>query len=59
MKKMRDIRRIDRILDKLREIWKKNPDFRFNQLLINLNLIPDGSHWFLDDNLIEEILEKN
>lgn len=56
--KMRDKKRIDKILDKLREEWKENPDWRFNQLLINLGLIPDGPHWHLEDDKILEQLEE-
>lgn len=32
---MRDPDRIDRIIDKLREVWKANPDLRLGQLLVN------------------------
>jgi hypothetical protein len=32
---MRDPRRIDRILDLVRELWKLAPDMRFGQLLEN------------------------
>ena len=33
---MRDIKRIDRILQKVGEHWKKNPDLRFGQIVGNL-----------------------
>ena len=32
---MRDIKRIDRVLKLIGELWKKNPDQRFFQLLFN------------------------
>ena len=32
---MRDINRIDTILQQLGEIWKMNPDLRLGQLLLN------------------------
>ena len=32
---MRDINRIDRHLDELKELWKKLPDWRFGQLVCN------------------------
>ena len=38
---MREPERIDRILDKIRVIWKRNPEMRFGQLLINLCVIED------------------
>jgi hypothetical protein len=32
---MRDLNRIDRIVDKLREVWKRSPDQRLGQLVMN------------------------
>jgi len=32
---MRDLDRIDRIVDKLREVWKRSPDQRLGQLVMN------------------------
>lgn len=36
--------------------WEENPDYRMGQLLINMELIPDGKAWFEEENdwLIEE-----
>ena len=33
---MRDPARIDLIIEKLRNLWKANPDLRLGQLLVNL-----------------------
>ena len=33
---MREFERIDRILSKIRDYWKRNPDLRFFQLMFNL-----------------------
>jgi uncharacterized protein YihD (DUF1040 family) len=59
---MRDIKRIDRILEKIGGYWKSNPDMRFGQMLINLNIAPDTqlrgtSFWNIEDDLIEKTLE--
>lgn len=35
---MRDINRIDKLLNELGELWKKQPDMRFGQLIMNLDL---------------------
>jgi hypothetical protein len=35
--KMREGDRIERILTLIRQIWEKQPDIRFNQLIINLS----------------------
>lgn len=34
---MRDPERIDRILDKLGQVWKRQPDLRLGQLIIDLH----------------------
>jgi len=61
---MRDPKRIKSILDKIKVLWDKYPDWRFGQLLINYNIIPDdfrtwtndddGFEKYLDDIIIEE-----
>lgn len=56
---MRDIKRIDRILDMLKEEWKKSPDQRFYQFLINNGLMNDDFHfWHIEDDKIEEHIKK-
>jgi len=47
----RSSKRIDPFLNYIRDEWKKNPDERFGQLLINLGLI--------EDNLIDWKKEEN
>jgi hypothetical protein len=54
---MRDPARIPRVMKKLGQLWKKHPDWRFNQLLINAGLIPDGGHWHVQDDVIEERID--
>ena len=56
---MRDEKRITRIMNKIKKYWERNPDMRFNQLLINLNVIPDGNHWMIPDEHVEKVLEDN
>jgi len=58
-KTMRDNERITRITDKIKMYWTKNPDMRFNQLLINLCIIPDGTHWNMPDEDVEKMLDEN
>lgn len=57
-KKMRDIKRMDRILNEIRELWKEYPDQRLGQLLDNyLYGYRLNSHlFFIEDNVIEERL---
>ena len=59
MTKMRDIKRIKRILDKIEKIWNKSPDQRFGQLLINLGVVDDSIRiWNNNDDALEEYLDK-
>jgi len=56
---MRELKRIDRILKLIKAEWKKSPDMRFGQLLINLGISPDTyDFWSLEDETLEEHLEK-
>lgn len=55
---MRDPERIDRMIEKVRELWKKQPDARLLQLLINsasmLERVDDDFLYFLEDDRLEE-----
>lgn len=42
---MRDPERIDRVLRKIRFIWKKYPDMRFGQLMENLWSVYSSYRW--------------
>jgi len=56
---MRDKNRIKIILKLLEEIWQKNPDQRFGQLLINFGIIKDDFEiWKKEDDLLEKYLIK-
>ena len=53
---MRDPTRIDRILDSLRDIWKKNPDLRLGQLICNV--VSESIIYFVEDEAMIEAVEK-
>jgi len=56
---MRDKNRINRILRILEEIWDRNPDQRFGQLLINLGVVKDDFDTLhVEDDLMEQHLMK-
>ena len=56
---MREEKRIDRILDKLKEHWKNCPDLRFGQLLINMGIMEDNNQfWHLEDDKWEKHLNE-
>ena len=48
---MRDINRIDRILEEVKGIWKKYPDLRLTQLIMNLSDSP-FLYYMEDDDLV-------
>ena len=50
---MRDINRIDKILKEIGEVWKKQPDTRLGQLL--LNAAEDPVLYYIED---EELVER-
>lgn len=53
---MRDINRIDLILDRLKTLWKKHPDLRLGQLI--LNVLQDPTLYYVEDEKLVELLEK-
>lgn len=56
---MREVERIDRICNKLAEVWKQNPDQRMLQMMINNLLIRDDYvMWKLEDTEMERFLDE-
>lgn len=55
----RDPERIDRILEKIRKIWKKDPDLRLAQLVLNCYTggEPNPAHG-MEDDILEKRLEE-
>ena len=45
---MRDINRIDKILEEIKLIWKNVPDLRLGQLL--LNVLQDPALYYVEDD---------
>lgn len=50
---MRDINRIDDYLDVIKKIWKKNPDLRFSQLVLNVFTDSSLDYYIEDDKSLE------
>ena len=53
---MRDINRIDTILERLGKVWKKVPDMRLGQLI--LNVAQDPALYYIEDDQLMDALEK-
>jgi len=57
--RMRDKKRIKRILKELERVWNDVPDMRFGQLLINLGIVDDSFRvWNIQDSITEKILKE-
>jgi hypothetical protein len=55
-KKMRDPKRIIKILDLIKKIWIKNPDLRLCQLIGNC--FEAGDNYYKEDNNLEKRLRE-
>lgn len=59
---MRDINRIDVFCDRLKKVWKENPDQRFFQLINNIMSRYGSDMYYIEDNdaidMIEKAMEK-
>lgn len=49
---MRDPKRINKCLRKIKEVWSKNPDLRLGQLLINITPSANSLYFIEDEQLI-------
>ena len=58
---MRDPKRIDEVLEALREYWVAHPDMRLGQILVNLIGAKFAADIFYveDDVLLEKLKEEN
>lgn len=55
---MRDPKRIDKFCWRLAEAWKKVPDWRFGQLMVNCLCSMDRDPFFPEDDEMIEFIEK-
>jgi uncharacterized protein YihD (DUF1040 family) len=55
---MRPTNRIERILEKLKRVWEKQPDTRLGQLISNLPK-DDRDIFFIEDEELEKMLDKD
>ena len=55
---MRDINRIDVFCDRLKKVWKENPDQRFFQLINNIMSCYGSDMYYIEDNEAIDIIEK-
>lgn len=55
---MRDPSRIKKILSEIEEIWKNNSDWRFGQLLCNIQYFEEKDIFYIEDEVLEEKLKE-
>ena len=55
---MRDIKRIDKFCKRLAKAWKKVPDWRFGQLMVNCLGSMSRDPFFPEDDEMIEYIEK-
>lgn len=55
---MRDPNRINMILELIKAIWIRNPDWRLGQLLSNFGGFSVGNIFYLEDSEVEKLLKK-
>lgn len=55
---MRDPKRIDEFCDKLKTYWHMAPDWRFMQLICNLQLSIGSDGFYLEDNKTMELIDQ-
>lgn len=54
--RMRDINRIEPMLQVIKQIWEKNPDLRFGQLICNI--VPEEKLFCIEDDKMFEEMRK-
>lgn len=55
---MRDINRIEQFMDCLKECWKKVPDWRFMQLIINVQRAMGQDGFYIEDDKMIKIFKQ-
>lgn len=53
---MRNPDRIDRVLNTISRVWKKYPDLRLGQLIVNV--IPEDRIYYTEDDILEAEINK-
>jgi len=53
---MRDPKRIKRVISKVEELWKVNPDWRLTQLIMNV-LSMNSDPFYIEDEQLEKALD--
>lgn len=54
---MRDINRIDKEIKEIGELWKKVPDWRFSQLICNMQRYYNSDLFYIEDDRFLKLLK--
>ena len=56
---MRDFEHREEVLKWLEELWSRYPDWRFMQMIVNMQAVFKGDMFYMDDDMfIEQIKER-
>ena len=55
---MRNVDRIDEILKEFGEVWKKYPDLRFTQMIVNLMSAKRSDLYYMEDEKFIKTLKE-
>ena len=55
---MRDPNRIDSVIETVKEEWKKEPDWRLGQLIVNISRAAGyGDPFFMEDDVLMKVIK--
>lgn len=54
--KLRDIRRIEPLIEEFKVLWEKHPDLRFGQLVCNI--MPEDKLYYVEDDIMLDKIKK-
>lgn len=54
----RGVNRIDEICDRLKEIWKRVPDWRLTQMFCNVQRATDNDLFYVEDEPLIKLLDE-
>ena len=56
---MRDFEHREEVFKQLEELWSRYPDWRFMQMIVNMQAVFKGDMFYMEDDMfIEQIKEK-
>jgi len=54
---MRDPNRIHEVMIRLEELWRRYPDWRFMQLVCNMQSVTHNDMYYMEDDRLVELID--